>query len=703
MTNMNRTDRKILIVALAILALFSYFLYDDHLLFPHTDNSGLEKVGEVYFSNNDVRLKTATAFSWLPAQKTDNVHLNDSIYTGERSQAAVQLKDGSVLNLKENSLVTMNMKDGQMTLDLRYGDVDSKLSAGSTLKLQAGGKTFEIQGPGNVHLSRANGGEVDISVREGNAKVKGLNDQSLAAKNAASKIELITPDNSLVRRASESEPVELRWRGTKVASYQYEICGDEACASPLKSKVTRDQKFSLREPLKDGKYFWRVKGFDKFGHQVAKSPTRALNVSFAAPPKITTPPEWAKVEGAVTVFGPNEPVTASTKVSWEKDTHFTQYEYQIAKDNAYKQLAQSNHTTEGVAQTPTVPNGQYFYRVRGVFADGRRSAWSPSEKFEVALTPNVAKRPDIPVLNKKRYEFDPQAEKKRAPASVPAPEIRWSKVADAKAYKVEFSRDAEFQKPVSYEVRGNSLKWPDYKAGRWNVRVVAINNEGIPSPPSQTSLLQVMLDVPFLQPLKPVDRTAAHPTDQAPPVEVHAAWSETPGVHSYEVQLSPDQNFTHPSELKLSGSAATVPVEKPGTYFMRLRGLDAHGNPVTSYSNVEKAVYNYGAWLKSPILTEPFNQASIFLQTTAKPLLWLEWRKVPDAASYEVELATDKTFSKRVLLTKVEKTRFLLKDQIPVGSFFWRVRAHGAKEELSNWTDPREFRIYSQKNEVFSQ
>src|SRR5262249_51400937 len=75
MKSFTKTDRIIFVLAVLTLAAFSYFMYDDSLLFPRHNDSGLQKIGQVSVSNNDVRLKTASAFTWFPAQKSDVVHL----------------------------------------------------------------------------------------------------------------------------------------------------------------------------------------------------------------------------------------------------------------------------------------------------------------------------------------------------------------------------------------------------------------------------------------------------------------------------------------------------------------------------------------------------------------------------------------------------------------------------------------------------
>jgi D-alanine-D-alanine ligase-like ATP-grasp enzyme len=100
---------------------------------------------------------------------------------------------------------------------------------------------------------------------------------------------------------------------------------------------------------------------------------------------------------------------------------------------------------------------------------------------------------------------------------------------------------------------------------------------------------------------------------------------------------------------------------------------------------------------------EPFDKASIFLQTAMEPFIWLEWKKVEGASAYMIEVSDKEDFS-HILMSKAQaQNRFLIKDKVPLGKIFWRVRAESKEStSLSDWTTPREFIIYHQKNETFA-
>src|SRR5690606_37654201 len=120
LSRFSTTDRVILSGSTVVLLLLSYLLYDDSLLFPKDTNSE-PPIGVISSSANDVRRKNTGNFVWLPGNKKDQIYNRDSIFTGDGSQASIQLNDGSTIQIKENSLVNLNLKNGQMQLDLRFG------------------------------------------------------------------------------------------------------------------------------------------------------------------------------------------------------------------------------------------------------------------------------------------------------------------------------------------------------------------------------------------------------------------------------------------------------------------------------------------------------------------------------------------------------------------------------------------------------
>lgn len=713
---MTRFDRFIFTAAFLILAAFSYFLYDDSLLFPKREDQGLEKIGQVSFSNNDVRLKTATAFTWLPAQKSDQVHHLDSVFTGERSEASIQLADGTVLNLKPNSLVTLNMKNGQMNLDLRYGDIASKLSGKGTLKITAGDKSFELDGDGAVRINKSSGGDVDLALVEGNAR---LNKQQPLDKEKAlnlgkggqikeigeSRIDLKTPDQAVFTRLAGDEPFALEWSGKgALVEYTVELCETQDCKTP-RAKTTKASQLVVKDAIKDGAWFWRVKGFDKFGKVGATSRVQSLTLTVAQPPKITTPGgDEARVESVTRTMNAEEVMTAEAKLSWTTDPNFVKYPYQMSTDPEFAAVLTEAEATGGEVLTPKLGSGIYYYRVRGALSDGRASAWSDVAKITFDLRKDVIQKPKAPILANRKIDFNPAAEKARTPASIPRPVFRWSRVDKAASYQVQIARAVDFKDPLSFNVRTTSMAWSDYKPGPWHVRVFAVNQDGLKSPPSEPGLLTVILNDPILKPVAGQTRRGETDGAKAPLVHFKTEWSEIPLAAGYQLQVSNEPTFAAAQLLKTATPVLSVPASSPGKYFFRVQAVDESGAPLTQYSNVIETSYVFKNPVAPPVLAEPFDKASIFLQQIDEPFIWLEWRKVADVSQYELEVSTDPQFRTKFIATRLAENRFLLKQQIPVGKIYWRVRSLVKDEaKISDWTKPREFSILSKKNEGFVQ
>lgn len=722
MKNFTKTDRVILLLAAVVLAVFSYFLYDDSLLFPRPESKDLQKIGQVAFSSNDVRLKTMTAFTWFPAQKTDSVHLQDSVFTGENSEARLQLEDGTVLTLKPNSLITLNMNDGQMSLDLRYGDLSSKLSGKGALKITAGDKTFDLEGAGSVDINKPSAGEVGVQVTEGSAKLKGAHGVetlekgrklNLGKKGAkpkfaeppvATTIEAVTADGAGFVRLAEDEPIPLEWKTTgPVSSYEVDLCADAECRSPLKTLSTRETRFGVRGELKDGPTLWRVRAIDKYGKDLAKTAPRTVNVGQAVPPVITTPGgDDAKLEGAVKIHKPGDPVQGQLQLSWTEANYYGKYELEIATDPEFTQPVHQAQTEQGGLQTPGLPNGLYHYRVRGELRNGRPSGWSQPSKFLVDLKGELPQRPARPVLKEKNIVFNPAEEMKREPASAAKPVVAWTKVKNAVSYLIQLSKDPDFKDPVAYNVKSESIAWSDYKPGEWNVRVFATNADGLKSPPSQPGKLRIALTDPVLNPIAPIKVHGTKELRTPPEREFKARWTEIPFADSYVLEVSTTKNFAAPVKLQTRAPASAVKVSEPGSYYFRVQALDAEGNPLTKISATKETEYEWVNPATAPVLTEPFDKASIFLQTTQEPFIWLEWKRSEDADFYQIQVATDKDFKNKIVSEKLFETKYLLQQKIPTGKIYWRVRSVIEKSrQVSDWSNPRHFQIFSNKNEAF--
>lgn len=653
MSRLGRTEKTIFFIAIAVFMVMSYFLYDDTLLFPSATPDSLSLIGVISESQNDVRRKNSNNFSWFPASREDRIYENDSIFTGDRSEAVLHLNEGASLRLQPNSLVTLNLKSGQMILDLRYGNLKGDVKPGTSVTVRSGTEEFVVENKvGNpaeskVEFAKDHGGNVEVKLLSGAATfvnkktraratlsmTKPLTLKKNGAIQQAEKPELIltTADNLSVVRENPDDPMTFAWQSKgKINQYKFEISPKEDFSVVALGQNTTNQQIEIREGLEPGSYFWRVQGVDNQAQVLVTSPVHKITISIMSKPlAVVTPPAIASPAPA--------PAPAPTPA--------------------------------------LVP-----------------SATSAAEP------PPVKVQPARPVLVTKAVAFQVPSAQERNLASPPSPQLKWKAIPQVKNYQLQISKDNRFTAVEKYDVTKNETEWAQYQPGKYHYRVIARGINGLTSEPSDVGTIDITVGELTLSPLKPITLIGKVPG----PIEMPITWTEIPFAKTYLVQLDKDLAFSQPVQMEYSTEGGKLTIPEPGSYKVRVQALDQNAQPLTAFSNVEEAHYVFRSPLASPTMTEPFDNASIFLQTEMEPFIWLEWKAVEGSISYSIEISDKPNFSRILLRHTLTKTRYLVKDRIPLGKIYWRIRANGKTEvETSPWTERREFTLYHQKNETF--
>lgn len=657
MSRFGRTEKIILVSALLVFLTMSYFLYDDSLLFSKGDHAQLELIGKVKTSTNDVRRKNFDTFSWLPTSRKDEVFESDSIYTGDRSEAEIELNIGAQIRIEPNSLVTLNMKNGQMLLDLRYGNIKGEMKKGKAVTVKAGAETFILSDENNhsekskIQIERHHEGRVRIKVLSGKANVV---NKSTGVKKVITPL----PEVPVVEKSplvqTPTPPVPLI---EKPAINTQPV---ETVATPTPTP----------KPIQ-GPQFKNV--------QVPEGPTQEIILKSA---------------NNMQVY--RQSPTAPMPFEWNAKGDFVQYEVEISDKADFSTIA-LNQKTSALKATFTDPlaAGKYFWRLKGLDISGKVLTTSKPHGFNLSYAPMP---PPTPALVTKRVEFKTPSSGERRPASQTAPLLKWENVEAAKTYQVQISKDAQFSKFEKYDVKQTQTLWSQYHPGKYYFRVISRGPTGLTSPPSELGTMTITVEPIKLAPLKPVTLIAKDATPVLAPIE----WTEIPFAKSYVVQLDKNADFSQPQLFSFTNHNEKLTIPEPGEYKVRVQALDEDNNPLTSFSNVQDAVYIYRRPLDPPSLSEPFNNASIFLQTEMEPFIWLEWKTVPGSVAYLLEISDRSDFSKILIRQNLTQNRYLIKDRVPLGTIYWRVRAIGVTAiENSSWAEKREFTIYHQKNEAF--
>lgn len=713
MINFNKTDKIILSVSSLIILIYSYLLYDDSFLF-NQESSSYQQVGILAQSKNDVRRKAIESFLWAPAKKEQSLHEKDSIFTGVGSTAELMLQDGSIIKLEENSLVTLSLKEGQLELNLKYGEVQTDLKEVSKLQIKSDQDNITIQnnqkGRSKASIKKSSVGPAKIDLLDGSLSLLSnkknqkfslqkneslyLNSSGSLQKVAPGKITLLTPDQTKVTLIDTKQGFFVNW-SSENTSDEVVLIAKDINFSQVVAKKDKVSSKVLFQDIPQGNYFWKVEGRDH-SKKAISSKTHAIEVIVFNTPTITTPEN-----NALLSFNTNTNLATWVtphKVEWQSD--YSTFEYQLSLDPSFQKILDVRKIT-----TPSITSnlkpGTYYSRVRGLY-NNSQSDWSPVVKFTISVTKTQDTPPPIaelkaPTLLTKKIKLDLQ--NSRAPAAAEPAKIKWTKTPGAIKYVVEVDDTKSFTSPSKFESKTDDYNFTPVNHLKYYYRIKALGKNKLSSAYSDVGELNITIKKPTLDKIAPVLYRSSKVDEPAPPMEFSLHWTHVPISKKYTIEYSSTSDFAEVSKVESVSNKAKVKVPTPGQYHFRVLASINSDQPFTPPSNVESSLYEFKQKLPSPILNEPRNKMTVFLQQEIEPFIWLNWEKDKIAQKYEFQVSTDPKFKKILISKEQDDNKFLIKEKLPLGKIYWRVRSLTDDPGLtSDWSNKREFILLHNKN-----
>jgi hypothetical protein len=749
--NMNLTDRIILVVASSLLVIFSYVLFTDSTISTSTKTrtDHEQRLGEIYSIHNDVRRKSQGDFSWMPSTKSEIVFTSDSLFTGNNSEASIRLSDGTLIHVKPNSLIALSMKQGQLELNLKYGDLVGEVKKSTELVIRSGADVYQLQGPAStpdspsgksqpasILVSRSRAGRSEVHSLNGAARViskktgkplvlkptvlapsltefdsplqsspshsqlQEVKSQPLVLEKPKPTILLKTADRAIFSRQSSMEAQKLEWRSQGAEpkdQFVVEVKTKPEETLTLAKETTKSDELTLKAPLQDGTYFWRVRLLDSKNAPLAESDYQSFKIVTLTPPTWVTPRLEPKT---LTSTIPNS--QGNLDMQWSSQWALA-FEWQLDTDNKFQSLMDQGLIESSDKISIKKPNpGVYFARARAKKTKEPEeilwTPWSPIATLTVEAPPLSSLPAPIPTQLKIAVSLN--STDPRSPAAIPPAKVSWRKVARADSYIVEVSDGPDFSVAKKFVTKNLSQNFDQYTGRRHLARIRSQSRSGIISPPS--SLIEINLELPKPQ-LKSIPNRLAksdNPEAKAPPQNLQAVWSPVPFTKQYRFEISKNHKFQPAQVFESQTSQIPFKIHEPGLYYARVKPMDPHQDQIASFSNVVQFEYVYKSTLRAPALAEPLNLATVFLQQDLEPFIWLEWKTDPAAIKYEIQVSNDSNFKKVLFNSVLEKNRFLVKEKLPFGPIYWRVRAHAkTAEQNSKWSTVRVFNLVHKKNE----
>ncbi len=276
--------------------------------------------------------------------------------------------------------------------------------------------------------------------------------------------------------------------------------------------------------------------------------------------------------------------------------------------------------------TPTaeLPLGTLYWRVAGMDAANALGPWATVSFTKVLST---GPTPLYPAAN--------------ATLSFPTDAVRftWSAVPGAATYEFEVDDSRSFVGAVGYKgLKTTSFVLTEPRTSNqafwWHVRGVSATT-GVVSPWSTARMVTpVWAGTPTL--VFPANAATIATQTQ----ELYFDWDPVLGAKTYQLQVSPNQDWTNNStiDLTVKGTRYAPPVPlNNGSYYWRVRALDA------------ASPQNFGGWSAERVLTIGWGTRPTLIEPTDGNIIvsvpTFSWTPVDHASWYQLQISTDVNFA----------------------------------------------------------
>ena len=458
-------------------------------------------------------------------------------------------------------------------------------------------------------------------------------------------VTLSTPQHGSI--SSDYTPTYSWLASSGAYRYQLQIAYTSDFSSLLRVVTTESTSYTASATL-NGLYYWRVKAIDQAGNESPWSAIRYHVVDKPVPPApiLVSPPSGTWINDNTPYLGWNP---ASLAVS---------YQVQLSTTPSFT-TTERDIQTSGLYYIPsTLPDGTYYWRVRGRDDIGNWGPWSTVWQVNIDTVPPGTPTPTNP--GSFTYTNDN------------TPSFYWTTASGAYSYQIQISRDLFFSLIFLESTSTNTYYTPVtvFTDGDYWWRVRAIDRAGNAGTWSTIWLISVDTVPPgTATPTTPTDDSQIN--DNTPFLE----WDPATGGYQYEIQISTDAGFSIVvTDLIIGNTNYTTSILSDDVYYWRIRAIDQAGN-IGGWSEVFQFTVDTVGPDQVPLYL-PGNSVALNDSTPQ-----LQWYILSDAVEYQILVDTDDLFASP-LITEITSKTFLDLSVLADGDYYWMVRA---RDEAGNW------------------
>lgn len=641
---MKLTLRDILVVGVStvIISGASYTLYRD---FTRRVEGGERKViGTIIYKQKKAQRKYSGEVIWEDVTRQDTVYNFDSIRTDEGSSSVIKLKNGSEIELKENTLVLLSLASGSANIDFSRGSISTLSSAGLNI---SAGKTVIKAGKGKMNLA-AGADTLKVNVEKGSATIgdKKINQNQLA---------LIGGDKTSIKEKefTLTSPVSNSWLLTFGARYRTAFAWKAKKKGPYRLQVSQNRDFtgrviSLRADkaaaaaqLNPGTWYWRV-AYGKAGS--AYSPESTFTIIKERQEKIISPRQ-----GASFTYFKTEPLIS---FRWTGSKASASYRLEFSREKNFSKVAKTVTSNDTAISSPAPGAGKWYWRVVNIYPFSTAGVEVKSPAGEFTLSRSAALSPPALLKPVEGYRLSEFVLKGGSQL------FNWQGHDDLDKYRIEIAANRDFKSPrVSALVKNPYFPLTSsLPRGKWYWRVTGIDTEGNPYPSGSRDF--TVTATAALKTTAPPDGGAL--ALKGSQQKITFAWNDPNRGSHYVLEISPDKNFS-PVARRVTATERSLqlpPPEKMERFYWRV-SLMGKNNRVVTQSNT--AAVTLSTTLAPPVIVYPGKGSTI--DASAINALPVTWRQAKGATHYHIRIFHfARGFTRKIVDKEVKATRYTIRD-----------------------------------------
>ncbi len=587
--SLDRSDRWIVsVTALCALLLFSWLIYDIAFLNPLLQ--GPVEIGKIYEAKNRVKRKFNRSLIWYAAQNDETVYENDWIFTGSQSIAKIRLNSGGEIVVEPDSLIILSRKNGVIQLNLQHGRLLADVKTGDVKINIVRGDIVETVDTSKGIVSVAQEEDLpldtqieEVQLQENESLSDFANKKYFEPEPGYTELDengfsfKKNNDGNFKLYKGQKANMNLEWKDPygRWKSYEVQVSEDPQFTNTLTQSQLEKVGFDFKT-AEQGRYHWRVRGFDENGQPGDWSTHQNSNISIQMLDKAKAVAlsrekflyqlnneDLNKVKPDRS-YDINEEKKIS--IGWKKIPQATNYRVQISDKDDFSNVLAEKIIAENELDIKNVKLGNTFFRVIPESEDGIAVAEEARGKVTTYFpAPNMKSLKTIP---KKDYQV-----------------LQWDVVPYAEAYEVKFKtkRDGEEKTQI---VKDNKA-FVNSEEGflQWKVRVVDANSKQSMGSFSETvdwydeakrlasvstGQGQVASSLPKIT--KPEPRKTYISVDQSP-LFIVMNWTYPEEAKGYFVEIAKNPKMEKPVYRRKVKKKRAVINQKfdPGVYYMRVR------------------------------------------------------------------------------------------------------------------------------------